>query len=208
MDEHRYVCQQCKQPIVIDSSLVDLAPSAYDIIQSSLPTRNNAGSSTRHTTANELLDRVPASNAAKEIWKRAQMNKQQQPEQSFVLLQDSVLKDLPPASPPGKSVPPATPKTPKTAQSTATTSSSQNPKPTSLSHQIKSHSKLFALLSSHTDVDHPLCEECSHVLMTALAKQLEETRRERDGYLAFEREIRKERERPRPGEEDIDAKIE
>ncbi|KAF8478802.1 hypothetical protein JB92DRAFT_2768343 [Gautieria morchelliformis] len=30
-------CTQCKQPLSLDSSLVDLAPTAYDLIAGSLP---------------------------------------------------------------------------------------------------------------------------------------------------------------------------
>jgi beclin len=50
-------------------------------------------------------------------------------------------------------------------------------------------------MSSRTDIDHPLCAECTHILLSNLERQLEETKRERDGYLAFEREVRKEKEK-------------
>jgi hypothetical protein len=48
-------------------------------------------------------------------------------------------------------------------------------------------------------VDHPLCAECTHLLLTALTKQLDETKKERDGYIAFEKEVRKEKEREKDG---------
>ena len=55
------------------------------------------------------------------------------------------------------------------------------------------------LISSRTDVDHPLCAECTHLLLTSLARQLDETKKERDGYIAFEKEVRKEKEREKDG---------
>jgi beclin len=43
-----------------------------------------------------------------------------------------------------------------------------------------------------------------------LTKQLEETKKERDGYIAFEKDIRKEKERERegPSKSEVDSKIE
>ena len=48
-------------------------------------------------------------------------------------------------------------------------------------------------------MDHPLCAECTHLLLTTLTKQLDETKKERDGYIAFEKEVRKEKEREKDG---------
>ena len=55
------------------------------------------------------------------------------------------------------------------------------------------------LISSRTDVDHPLCAECTHSLLSLLTRQLDETKKERDGYIAFEKEVRKEKEREKDG---------
>jgi beclin 1 len=55
------------------------------------------------------------------------------------------------------------------------------------------------LISSRTDVDHPLCAECTHSLLASLGRQLDETKKERDGYIAFEKEVRKEKEREKDG---------
>lgn len=48
-------------------------------------------------------------------------------------------------------------------------------------------------------MDHPLCAECTHLLLTSLTRQLDETKKERDGYIAFEKEVRKEKEREKDG---------
>jgi hypothetical protein len=72
-------------------------------------------------------------------------------------------------------------------------------KPTPISQHVRSTQRLMNLISSRTDVDHPLCAECTHLLLTSLARQLDETKKERDGYIAFEKEVKKEKEREKDG---------
>ncbi|KAH7108231.1 autophagy protein 6 [Auriculariales sp. MPI-PUGE-AT-0066] len=143
------VCQQCKHALQLDTSIVDLAPSTYDMINASLPMR-------RH----------------------------QSPGESFVMLQDSVLKDMPTSPRVARSVRSPTSPTLQQQQVVASTS-------TPLSDHLRSTARLFRLLSDRTEIDHPLCAECTDVLLSSIQKQLDETKRERDGYLAFERDIKK-----------------
>jgi hypothetical protein len=127
------------------------------------------------------------------------------PAESFVLLQDSVIRTIPAniASPPSRMSPrrsktsSTTAHLPPTSPATTTLAAvpSEPPEPAPLSHHLRSAQRLFTLLSARTELDHPLCAECTHVALRALERQLEETRKERDGYIAFEREIRKEKER-------------
>jgi beclin 1 len=44
-----------------------------------------------------------------------------------------------------------------------------------------------------------LCAECTHILLSTLTRQLDEIKKERDGYIAFEREAKKEKEREKDG---------
>ena len=74
-----------------------------------------------------------------------------------------------------------------------------NVNPSPLSHHLRSTQRLLNLLSSRTDIDHPLCAECTHILLSNLTRQLEETKKERDGYIAFEKEAKKEKEREKEG---------
>jgi beclin 1 len=73
------------------------------------------------------------------------------------------------------------------------------PNPSPISHHLRSTVRLFSLLSTRTDIDHPLCAECTQILLTSLQRQLDETKKERDGYIAFEKEVRKEKERDGQG---------
>lgn len=217
-----FACQQCKQALQLDESLIDLTPSAHDLLASSLP----ANSYTPNLSDKEKLDRVPAPAAVKKTWKLAaeasagatptsptvrstgassHSRRGLATNESFVYLQDSVVQKIPSPGPSpsrgGRAV------SGKKKEATVTTTSNaptHKPSPSTdftqpsrspLSHHLRSTVKLLALISSRTDIDHPLCAECTHILLTNLSRQLEETKRERDGYIAFEKEMKKERER-------------
>ncbi|KAF8322225.1 APG6-domain-containing protein [Clavulina sp. PMI_390] len=100
----------------------------------------------------------------------------------------------------GEYQPPTTSTTSGPSSSTATTSPtptqppSTPPLPTPTSNNLHATMRLFTLLSSHSELDHPLCADCTNTLTENLERKLEETRRERDGYIAFEKEVKKSRE--------------
>lgn len=216
-------CTQCKQPLCLDASLVDLAPSAYDMMAGSLPRSHHT-----YTTEVDKLSQLPAPTSAKEAWQSSVQSPPnslsahvhekrapgiQIPGESFVLLQDSIVRNIP--SPPNASPSRQTrlsftsrtranPTSAPSSKRNASPSPSKRPQssptqvppsPSPLSHHLESTARLFKLLSSRTDLDHPLCTECTHILLTTLRKQLEETKKERDGYIAFEKEIKKEKDR-------------
>ncbi|KAG9012776.1 autophagy protein 6 [Tulasnella sp. JGI-2019a] len=84
---------------------------------------------------------------------------------------------------------PSTPKSPTMKKIPA-----EAPPPPRASPHKLSATRLFSLLSSRTELDHPLCAECTHVLLESLHRQLEETKKERDGYIAFDREVKRQKE--------------
>ncbi|TFY79902.1 hypothetical protein EWM64_g4110 [Hericium alpestre] len=222
-----FVCQQCKQPLQLDASLEDLAPSAYDMIVGSLPPQLN----TRPPPASEAeqLGQVPAPSSAKAAWRssahanpvrpsvlsaRAQGKQPMRstlPNESFVLLQDSVINHSPSQPSPSSSARRAanTRSAPNGHQSPVHEPQDDHQNPSPLSHHLRSTLRLLNLLTSRTDIDHPLCSECTHVLLSNLTRQLEETKKERDGYIAFEKEVRREKEREKDGmsKQEAESKI-
>lgn len=80
--------------------------------------------------------------------------------------------------------------------SSAATNAQSNAGPSSAPSNNNLHAtmRLFTLLSSRSELDHPLCADCTNTLIENLERKLEETKRERDGYLAFEREVKKSRD--------------
>ena len=55
----------------------------------------------------------------------------------------------------------------------------------SLSHQIESTTRLFEILSSRSDIDHPICAECTDLLLSSLQGRLSASTKERDAYITF-----------------------
>ena len=55
----------------------------------------------------------------------------------------------------------------------------------SLSHQIGSTTRLFEILSSRSDIDHPICTECTDLLLSSLQARLSASTKERDAYITF-----------------------
>ena len=52
-------------------------------------------------------------------------------------------------------------------------------------HQPESTARLFEMLSSRSDIDHPICTECTDLLLSQLQSRLNATIKERDAYIAF-----------------------
>ncbi len=55
----------------------------------------------------------------------------------------------------------------------------------SLSHQVEVKNRLFEIISSRSDIDHPICVECTELLVEGLEKRLASSSRERDAYADF-----------------------
>ncbi|BGP16869.1 Vacuolar protein sorting-associated protein atg6 [Rhodosporidiobolus nylandii] len=123
----------------------------------------------------------PSSTTGANLAPRTPLN----PTDSFVVLTESVLGP-PPASPASA---PAAP-----VDSSSASSSPSAADPTALTPRLQQLSHLYSLLSSTSSVDHPLCTECTEVLLGLMAKELDEGRKERDRLVGFEREVLKRRE--------------
>lgn len=50
--------------------------------------------------------------------------------------------------------------------------------------------RLFEILSSRSDIDHPICVECTDMLVDGLQKKLETATKERDAYASYLKEAR------------------
>lgn len=57
--------------------------------------------------------------------------------------------------------------------------------PEFLSQQVNSADRLFEILSSRSDIDHPVCSECTELLLTSLQDRLSASTKERDVYISF-----------------------
>ena len=126
--------------------------------------------------------------------------------ESFVLLQDSAVQKIPNATISSRT-PSSVPRRGQTASNSALNDvpnvtlspassdhQSSSKTPSTSANNLHSIVRLFTLISSRSDIDHPLCSECTSTLIEDLERKLSGTKRERDGYLAFEKDVRKHRE--------------
>ena len=60
----------------------------------------------------------------------------------------------------------------------------------SLSYQIDSTTRLFEILSARSDIDHPVCSECTDLLLSSFQARLASSTKERDAYITFLRELK------------------
>lgn len=101
--------------------------------------------------------------------------------ESFVILTDSQVVPPQPASTGHDG---SQPKQKNNRANTAPHDPSNDPIQTP-SHQIESTTRLFEILSSRSDIDHPICTECTDLLLSSLQARLSAATKERDAYIAF-----------------------
>lgn len=58
-----------------------------------------------------------------------------------------------------------------------------------MSQEMERVSRLFEILSARSDIDHPVCIECTELLVDGLQKRLEAASRERDAYSGFLKQV-------------------
>lgn len=185
----------------------------------------------RHASEAAGLAQLPAPPAVKSAWQRSRhaapsleaspgsqtvLNRVQRggilPNESFVMLQDSVINSIPShaLSPPQLKPGSHNPHSTISPRQSGNRPEPESDIPSPLSHHLRSNMRLFNILATRTDIDHPLCAECTQILLTSLQRQLDETKKERDGYIAFEKEVKKEKERSNQSlsTEDVMKKIE
>lgn len=80
------------------------------------------------------------------------------------------------------------PKPAQTKSATGTHVPGDVPQENLLSYKIETSERLFEILSARSDIDHPICVECTEMLVDGLQKRLAAATRERDAYIEFLRQ--------------------
>ncbi|KAM0160742.1 hypothetical protein ACHAQE_001261 [Botrytis cinerea] len=193
-------CQKCRTSLKLDSSLEDLNPAAFDLLvgaasqnqSKNIPPSRPAYPQDRK----QLYDRV-SKHAGPPTFKRTisaprrhepnlsdtMRSGTNNPAMSFVMLTESQV------------VPPSVAKSPD-----ATTPNKSNQDDLSggdaagdggkaMSQEMERVSRLFEILTAKSDIDHPICVECTEMLVDGLQKRLEAATRERDAYVGFLKQV-------------------
>ncbi|KAI9882777.1 MAG: target of Sbf [Watsoniomyces obsoletus] len=203
-------CQKCRAPLKVDSSLEDLSPAAFDLLtRSTSRSLQQLSKSIQPRTASypperkELYDRViahhqkqhtsslskndgsshrPAPSPREQTTVDNNTNNNH-PGMSFVMLTESQV--VPP--PPSSSSIPAT--SSNSLKPSSTTTTKQHQQQQSISHQLERTARLYEILSARSDIDHPICIECTDLLLEGLQKRLTSASKERDSFNDFLKQI-------------------
>ena len=98
---------------------------------------------------------------------------------SFVMLTDSQV--VPPQPSKNSEATPGSPKS-KGPDSTLQSNLSGLDR---FSDRVESMTRLFEIVSARSDIDHPICTECTELLLTSFQNRLSSTTKERDAYISF-----------------------
>ncbi|KAI4715996.1 APG6-domain-containing protein [Aureobasidium sp. EXF-10727] len=174
-------CQKCRTPLKLDSSLEHLNPSSFKILVDSTPSLPSQTPQPPKTLAarerRDIYDKA-AQNAGPAQQKRSIPAPQKStanfnPAMSYVMLSESQLGPLSPEEQsPSKKAPE------KDAKSSDHDS-------TSLSAEMERSLRLWEILSSRSDIDHPICSECTDMLLAGLQQRQTTANRERQAYAEF-----------------------
>lgn len=188
-------CQKCRTPLKADSRLDDLNPAAFDLL---VGPANKNETSTTQTTAQG----VNFPQARKERYERASREKSSplhkrtipaprdgNPGMSFIDITHSQI--VPPKQPQGD------------AAGGGERDELSETKGTTLSFQLQRHERLFSILSAHSDIDHPICSECSSMLLSSLNTRLTSATRERDAYASFLKHLQQQATKHKDNEAEV-----
>jgi beclin len=193
-------CQKCRTPLKLDSSLEDLNPAAFDLLvgtSSQQQAKNIPPSRPAYPQERkQLYDRV-SKNATSPTFKRNITSPRRSdatssdsmrsglgnPAMSFVMLTESQV------------VPPSVVKSPedtkpkKQRQDEPSGMDVADDEGKAMSQDMERVARLFEILSARSDIDHPVCTECTSMLVDGLQKRLDSATKERDAYVGFLKQV-------------------
>ncbi|PKS09846.1 hypothetical protein jhhlp_004469 [Lomentospora prolificans] len=212
-------CQKCRLPLKLDGSLQNLNPAAYDLLVGSyilvisvsllldLQVYNvervlmlNTASS-RVTQPQEKQRKIFYDKVSKDVsaptFKRGvrpPLHTPRDSSMSFIYLTQSQVGA--PLGSPRQERPPSTNIASNGGGGNMDSHGDQDAHET---YQMERMNKLFEILSSRSDIDHPVCIECTEILVDELQRKLETASKERDVYISYLKQLQTDE----PGEDDI-----
>ncbi|EQK98787.1 hypothetical protein G6O67_008479 [Ophiocordyceps sinensis] len=203
-------CQKCRQPLRLDGSLEDLNPAAYDLLISSSsatsspqkpkrpPQPRTPAAPSQDQARRALYDKV-SQNAGPPSFKRHHGGQPRDSAMSFIYLTESQVGH--PLQQPQLKEAPATPtRLRRSSSSRASAAATQVPK----ADEMERMNRLFEIISARSDIDHPVCVDCTELLVEGLQRKLDVASKERDAYVKHLRQTQAEQ----PSQDDIKAQQE
>ncbi|CAK4031367.1 Vacuolar sorting-associated atg6 [Lecanosticta acicola] len=180
-------CQKCKTPLRIDGSLESLNPASFKILADAAPILAPKPPETPRSAASrerKQLYRQVSQQAGQPMHKRKVSPTQRNtdgkinPVMSYIMLSESQMK----AEGSDDVFSSASKKSASSKRRDGQTSSNGE---ISLSQDLETAMRLFEILSARSDIDHPICSECTELLLEGLQKRQVGVTRERDAYVEF-----------------------
>ncbi|GAB1311049.1 Vacuolar protein sorting-associated protein atg6 [Madurella fahalii] len=201
-------CQKCRTPLKLDSSLEDLNPAAYDLLvathshqapkKPSAPRTLHSQDRARRATYDRAARNAPLPTFKRHSGPGRGDGHPRDNSMSFVLLTESQI------APPSLALPRSQNVTSASPLPAGGPDGAADDDDATKSYEMERITKLFEILSARSDIDHPVCVECTDMLLEELQKKLETTTRERDAYVAF----LKESQASAPTDEELQAREE
>ncbi|KAH8899373.1 APG6-domain-containing protein [Thozetella sp. PMI_491] len=176
-------CQKCRTPLKLDGSLEDLNPAAYDLLVAthSQPSPSKASARTLHSQERARKPAVDKSarKPGPSTFKRNSGSVRG--DGSFILLSDSQVH------PPSLALQrkPQNGAAPRPPSQDIGGTDEDDP---SKSYEMERITKLFEILSARSDIDHPVCVECTELLVEEMQKKLDGVGRQREAYVNYLKE--------------------
>ncbi|KAF2806599.1 autophagy protein Apg6 [Mytilinidion resinicola] len=188
-------CQKCRTPVRLDASVEELNPAAFKLLTDPIVPVSHHASATAPLRQTRLAfpeqrreDYQSAVHDARApTFKRAippgrfaqnasvspsKMGIKDNPAMSFVMLTESQVVQKP-----------------NTTWENGADEASRDPNAPSpaprLAAEIETTNRLYEILSAHSDIDHPICVECTDLLVEGLQKSLAGAIKERDAYVEY-----------------------
>lgn len=179
-------CQKCRTTLRVDGSLEDLNPASFKILSDAAPTlgpktpdkARSAATQERRQQYDEVSKQAGAPIHKRVIPAGQRAGAKLNPDMSYIMLTESQIA----------------PEGPEEVLSTSSKKKGTLVKPDAskpgdgaeaLSQQMETTLRLFEILSSRSDIDHPICAECTELLLDGLEKRQASVIRERDAYVGF-----------------------
>ncbi|BFZ55872.1 Vacuolar protein sorting-associated protein atg6 [Savitreella phatthalungensis] len=159
-----FTCSKCRRTVVIDSGILDAGPTAREMLRGAIRTPSKV--STRTSRAYPASRDAMLDKALADADSRAPEMPGvggHQPADSFVLVPQD--HNQAPAS--------ASPRD-------------------SLSSKLELTEKLMDVLSRESGIDHPICNDCTELLVASMNKQMIELGKDRDAHITYLRRIKDE----------------
>ena len=189
-------CQKCRAPVNADPSLDDLNPASFKLLTESTVPSSAPGTRSsqrrprpaypqsrrddyqhalqdarnptfRRSVPAALPQHGPSSGAARRPSRDSQA-------MSFVMLSESQIAQ-----------PPAAPLSANDAAGASAAPPETRVWAGKQSDEMETATRLFEMLSARSDIDHPVCVECTDLLVDGLQKRLAAATRERDAYVDY-----------------------